>query len=217
MKSKNFYLAISIIILIIISGIYYYKENKGKFEYKGRLDNFKFTTLQIEKIKIYRPEVKLQSNNGYNYTFIYAFRNRPQDLDKVYLEPDLGKKLEGEKVVGIFVTSAPDFSKKINGSFSLAVAPMETILGRSNNGLYKFDIKNVYTEYNVNDPKVEVTTCNDVNDSPNFYVYFRVIELKLGNENKVYTNGRCIIIEGKDEDGVIKSAEKFAYYLIGVF
>ncbi|MEK7060956.1 MAG: hypothetical protein AAB931_00365, partial [Patescibacteria group bacterium] len=38
-----------------------------------------------------------------------------------------------------------------------------------------------------------------------------VILLKLGEENKVYSEGECIVIEGKNTDGLIKSGEKLEF------
>ena len=217
LNKKSYYLISLIIIVLIATGIYLYLENRGKFEYKGRLDTFKFNTYQIGNVEIYRPEVVLKDATGHTYKFIYAFRNQPIDLDNVFMEKDIGKKLQGEKVIGIYISRAPEFSQSINGSFSLAVAPMETILGRSDAGIYKKDLRNTYTSHSKEEPKVDTINCDTINLSVNFDTYFRVIELRLGNENKVYSEGKCIIIEGKDEKGVIASAEKFAYELIGVF
>jgi len=57
-------------------------------------------------------------------------------------------------------------------------------------------------------PKV---TCEDANEN------IGVIYLDLGEENKVYSKGNCIILEGINDKGLLLASEKFAYHLIGVF
>ena len=56
-----------------------------------------------------------------------------------------------------------------------------------------------------------IITCNTVNETVS------VIYLTLGTENKVYSEKDCIIVEGKDTEGLTLAANKFAYYLLGVF
>ena len=35
-------------------------------------------------------------------------------------------------------------------------------------------------------------------------------------KDKVYVQGKCIIAQGKDSEGITKASEKLAYYLLGI-
>ncbi|MFC1685971.1 hypothetical protein ACFLZZ_03035 [Nanoarchaeota archaeon] len=39
----------------------------------------------------------------------------------------------------------------------------------------------------------------------------KVVDLRLGNQTRVYSEGYCIIVEGKDDEEIIDAADKFVY------
>ena len=99
---------------------------------------------------------------------------------------------------------------------SLVTAPMASVFGKNEYGLYKTNIRVAFTEFHGAQP-APVVDCSTVNLNGNVNRTIAVIYLKLGDENRIYSDGDCIIIEGKNTEGLIKSGEKFAYALLGVF
>src|SRR3989344_8166497 len=141
----------------------------------------------------------------------YNFRNKPEDLEELYLEEGVIDKLNRPKGLNlIYVTRDPDLGNKTDNDVLIAAAGFEPILGTHDYSMYQVRIRNAYTKrIYPNTPKID---CRDVSATD------AVILMKLGEEERVYTNeNECIIIEGTDGKSLIRSAEKFGYHLIGVF
>ena len=211
MKIKKTIAWILIIVAIIALFMIYLKDRES-FVYHGKNGDYKFDVEEVESIKIYRPHVFYEDKE-----YIYAFRNKPQKLESLEFEEGILENLNRpEGLEDVFITKNVNLSSLTNGSVSLVTAPMATILGRSESGLYKKSIRVAFTEFHGAQP-APVVDCSTVNLNQDINRTSAVILLKLGEENRVYSDGDCIIVEGKDTDGLIKSGEKFAYALIGVF
>ena len=49
-------------------------------------------------------------------------------------------------------------------------------------------------------------TCDDVTDS------VRVVDIRRGNETRIYSENGCIIIEGLEDNDMIRAADRLTYY-----
>ncbi len=202
-----------VIFAVIISFFVIRARSSHSFTYQGKNAEYKFDVQQIGVVTFYRPHVVF---NGKEY--VYAFRNKPQDLKDISLEEGLENKLNRPKgLQDLYVTKDVNLTTLTSGSVSVIVAPMITILGKTDAGLYQIRVTSAYTSFHAGEPIAPVVDCSTVNLNAKVNKTIGVVLVKLGNENKVYSDGDCIVVEGKDTDGLVKSAEKFAYNLIGVF
>jgi hypothetical protein len=141
----------------------------------------------------------------------YPLRTSPTDAEEIPFDVDFEESLS---YYGYnFVTRDYDLHNLTEGKSSIAVLEFGTILGKSEYGLYGLKLKSATTEENNRtiEEGLPLVTC-DMDDALNSVIY-----LKLGSENRVYTSSTgCIIIEGVDGDGLIASADRFAYALLRV-
>ena len=63
---------------------------------------------------------------------------------------------------------------------------------------------------NVNDSNLPVINCNNVSESVG------VIKFIVGDENKIYGEGGCVILESASEKELIKVADRLSLTLLGV-
>jgi len=109
----------------------------------------------------------------------------------------------------IYVTRDPELAVMTHQDSTLAMDSFKQMLNEKDVNIFDATIINGFTNFSSQD--VPVITCGNVSTK------FAVIELKLGDENKVYSEGKCIIIQGRGGEGLLMAAEKFAYSLIRVF
>ena len=213
-KRKLELIIAGIVILVTVASIIFISaKNTREFVYEGEKGNIKFTTQQIGSVKFFMPHVFVDGREH-----IYNFRNKPHDLEDIPLEANLIYKLNRPGgIKDLFITKDINLSDQIGGKVSISIAPLLSILGRSDSGIYRVRITNTYTDHNPGDPIASVVDCSTVNLNTKINKTIAVIYLKLEDENRIYSDGDCIVIEGKNTDGLIKSGEKFAYHLIGIF
>lgn len=202
-----------IVLAVIVSFIILKVRTADTFTYEGKKGIFKFDIEQIGSVTFFRPHVLYKGKE-----YIYAFRNKPQDLEDISLEEGIANKLNrlgGLK--DLYITKDVNLSSQIQGSVSIVVAPMISILGRSDFGIYKARVTSAYTSHHAGEPVAPIVDCTTVNLNEKVNKTSGVILVRLGEDNRIYSDGDCVIVEGKDTDGLIKSGEKFGYHLIGVF
>ena len=108
----------------------------------------------------------------------------------------------------IFATQNIETANKTQQQSFLGMMEVVRILGMADEGIYQLAVKSAFIEdYNNN----AIASCGDVGKNTG------VMYFKLGEENRIYTDNGCIVIEGKDAEGLMKSSEKFAYHLLKVF
>lgn len=206
-------IALVIVFFVIILFAVLHFRNSGSFIYHGKNGDFKFDVSKIEKINIYSPHVNY---NGKEY--VYAFRNKPQKLESLEFDQKVIDNLNRpDGLVDVYITKDINLSELTNASVSLVTAPMASILGKADYGIYKKNVRVAFTQFHAGQPTAPAVDCSTVNLNGNVNRTSAVIFLKLGEQNRVYSDGECIVIEGKNTDGLIKAGEKFAYSLIGVF
>lgn len=213
MKNLRKKLAWILIFLAVGLSLFIYIKGRGSFVYEGKNGNYKFDVTKIDTVVFYRPHIVYDGKE-----YVYAFRNKPSRLESLEMEDSILKYLDRPLgLKDVYITKDINLSTLTNGSVSLVTAPMATILGKSDAGLYKVGVRVAFTEYHAGQPTASLVDCSTVNLNSNVNKTSAVILIKLGEENRVYSDGECIVVEGKDTNGLIKAGEKFAYALIGVF
>ncbi|MBS3168145.1 hypothetical protein J4216_03415 [Candidatus Woesearchaeota archaeon] len=200
------FLIIGFVILVFLGLIFYWVNIfvDYRYDYSGKNGDFDVSRSELSNIIFYHISVFYD-----DFNYVYSFRNHPKDLEELYLEEDIFLKLNrGNSTKILYVTTDKDISAMTSGRVLLATSAFEQVLGYSE-GIYRVNIVNTYTT-NVSS-LVPPRTCDDVDENN------AVIYLKLGDENKVYSEGDCVIIQGYGADGLVKVSEKFAYHLLGVF
>lgn len=200
-----------ILLIVIVVGVGYFKGSEGYYTYEGKNGEFIYQKVDFGEIVQYKFRSNVLLNNeGIEYSIF--LRNSPVDVESVELEDVRESLLEGG-IRKIYVTqdyNLPNLTEKLS---TVAVIEFGRILGTNQFGLYGVPTQSAYTtlEGLMGDYKIPVKTCSDIGDG------VKVIYLKLGSSNRVYMEKECVIIEGVDGYGLVLSADKFAYHLLGVF
>ncbi len=211
-KKTTIYVIIALIGLLIIGYSVFKIATQNSFVYNGRSSQYKFTIEKAGSVIVYRPHVFIN-----NQEYIYAFRNKPQQLEELKIEGDLGPILKRPALTTVYVTRDLNVSALTGDSASIAVAPLDAILNKiRESSIYKLEFRREFTEKSLDNPGKIPVDCDTANKSIIKHKLL-VIYIRLAEENKIRIDDNCIIVEGKDADGMIKSAEKLGYYLLGVF
>ena len=204
-KSIKWIIIAVIILAILLVGFIFFMYEKNKKEalvYKG-----------VNGEEYFFQEQVLGGNTTFYYIYIYVgkneyiypFRYYPKELEDLDIDINLKNDILSKN--WIYVTQNLDTANKTQQQSFLGIMEVVRILGMANDGIYKKSVKNAFIEAYKNEA---VASCSDVS-AINGVIYF-----KLGEKNKVYNDNGCVIIEGKDADGLMKSSEAFAYHLLGV-
>lgn len=206
-KGKNLSIwIVSIVIALIIIGLVFYwlKFSMNNYNYQGANGEYKIIKSKIGNVEFYHTSVFVDEHE-----YIYTFRNHPEDLEDVSLEPGLIAKLNRPRgLMGIYVTQDVDLANKTDTNSVLAIASFEQVL-TGDASLYKTAVVNTYTT-NFEGRYLPIN-CNNVSNIA------AVIYVKVGEQSRVYSQGDCIVIEGRGSDGIVRAGEKFAYSLLGIF
>lgn len=200
------FVVIAIFLVLTLLAAYWIKyfSNEDYYNYDGKGGEYHIIKSKVGEVIFYSISVMANEKE-----YIYPFRNHPSNLEDIYMEPDLFDKLVRPKGTRtVFVTRDAELNNVTNGDSVLAAVAFEQIL-TGNFAIYDMNLTNTYTIKFSDD--LSVINCVDTND------YIAVVYLKLGDETKIYSEGDCVIIQGRGGNGLIMAGEKFAYYLLGVF
>ena len=210
-KKMNIVIVILIIILIIFGGIAilrdYFKKAKNYYTYKGVNDEYTFETFKIENktfhlIRVYAGEDS--EVKEYKISLHYG----PYEVEDIHMEDNLKDKVIKD---WIYLTQDPDLQNRTGGRALLALLEVGRVTGTSDYGVYKISTQAAFTMENEEVKSVPVKNCSNANKN------IAVVEVRLGNETKVYSENECVIIMGKDREELVKAADKLTLHLLGVF
>lgn len=193
------FVALLVLLIVFIAIVYVKGIGKGYFIYEGKGGKYRIDLVKFGNMTDYYIHTEV---NGKYY--IYPLRNSPKDLEDLYLEPDVKDNFVNK--VGVYVTQDVD---EIGSKSLIGKMEFVKILSKyTKEGIYGLDLVSAFTTKFEDRPAI---TCNNVTKDVG------VIYLRLGNENKIYSDKGCVIIEGVDDNGLLLSSEKFAYHLLEVF
>ncbi len=179
-----------LLLIIFVAGCF----NSNSYEYNGYAVKRHSYGYSITVYSTY-------SNKLNEEPHIVNLRYGPKDLEDIKVEKSLKETILNSDQ--IYITTNPNESGKI----SIATIDIGKVLGTADWGVFKISTSSALTEPFGN---ITVKTCKDAVDKTT------VLYLKTGNETRLYSEDRCIILEGKTEDDVIKLADRLTLNLLGV-
>lgn len=211
MKGKGVVVLV-LVTLLVLGGIIYIAKQKAE----------KNITLWEGPGGIYRIEKRPFGNTTDYYVhtqvddeyYVITLRNGPWDVENVSLEKGIEEAINRPKGISwLYVTQDMELPEQTKQMSFIAAMEFGRVLGTNEYGIFKIRTKSAFTSSTNETIKrgIPEKTCYDVDDR------HAVIYLKLGEENRVYSDDECVIVEGVDAEGLIKTADKFTYYLLGAF
>ena len=191
-----------IIFIPLLSSTYIYTSPSGeKFTfYKSQVEGL--TTHTVETYAKYKDDVN-------NYKYVIPLRTGPKEVEKFTVDKNINNYLLNKKY--IYITMDPRYSSKA----VLASLDLAKVLGTAEYSIFKIPTEGALTYSLVNATNstfnsAPIITCNNVNNNVG------VIWFNINDENKIYSNKGCVVIEAVDEDVLIKLADRLVYSLLGI-
>jgi hypothetical protein len=202
-----------VIVISVMVGINNIKK-ASTYTYQGRTDNFSFQITRTNDFTQHFLQVFTQEN-GLTHEKLIPFQYGPKELQNIYLEKDIYKKVVGDQTskTKIFLTQDIKLISITNQSSVIAEQEIGKVTGTANYSVFKIPTKAAFT---YNDGTLTLTA-DQVIDCKYANSKVAVILFQLGNETKIYSENECVIVQGKDSDGIKKAATKLSYHLLGVF
>ena len=195
-KSATGIIIFFIILLIAFTAFIFIRESSKieaiVFDYNG----FDIQKVDNGAVPMYR--IKIFINQGQEPFFI-TMRHDPRNIEEITIEDNLKEKILKKELfvtmepnaTGLSVIAGTEISKIIGSPFLFNVPTHGALLRDAGNN-------------------APVRTCADVNETTS------IIKLQVGNENKIYSEGDCLIVEANDEVNLTKAADRLALTLLGV-
>jgi hypothetical protein len=164
------------------------------------------------------PDVVFHSIDFYvgNQQYNIPLRNNPEDIESItasglndvaWLQSSKESSNYDILAENIFITFDPD--KLIGADVIIAGGEIIRVLGSGSGGVFQKQVSGAFT-HAINGSSTPVKECKDADKATG------VIMLVLGNENKVYSQDDCVIVEGQTYFDLIRSADRFLLALLGV-
>jgi len=135
-----------------------------------------------------------------------SFRIDPRTMNDIALEPHLNKKIRN--ATKIYTAYNPNLDISY-AKVAIAVGevtrllPIITVNRAVSKGVFSEDSDPI-------NPDIPIRTCDDAT------LEYPLILFDIGDENKVNSDGYCISVIGKDEDDLIRSADRLGYSFVGI-
>ncbi len=203
-----------VFVLAFVLTFAFYSRSKGPetYTYSGKDGKeYKFTIDEKNDVTFH---VLSMRRNYVDYNIPFEFG--PAELSHVYLEEDIDDKIlyndNGNKKRAIFVTQDPDLVSQTRQRSVIALLTISRITGLDNPGFFKIPSYQAFTETTdvINERDHFIRTCEDASSLRG------VVLLRIGDENRIYSDGYCVIVEGVDGDGLVEGATKLVYNLLGI-
>ena len=191
-----------IIFIPLLSNTYTYASPSG--------EKFTFYKSQVQGITTHTVETYAKyKDDSNNYRYVIPLRTGPKEVEEFTVDKNINNYLLNKKY--IYITMDPKYSSKA----ILASLDIAKVLGTADYSVFKIPTEGALT-YSITNAtnstfqNTPIITCNDANKDVG------VIWFNIDNENKIYSNKGCVVIEAVDEDTLIKLADRLVYSLLGV-
>jgi len=194
-----------LVIFVLVSGLTglsMYREDKGS---ELPDDSFYFTSENGREYLFTEDGgtfiAYLPMSTGQYYTM--GFRVDPRELSDTELEFSTVNTTSDAK--SIYATVNP-----FDSAAKVGVAKLE--LARSISLINPVKITDAFNrDSDPINPDIPIKTCSDST------LTTLVIEFKIGNQDRVYMNEDCVVVEGKTADSLIESSDRLGYALVGIY
>lgn len=182
------FVILGIVFIGVVAGVII----KDKIAAKG--ESFEWRDFTVHKARLEGTIVDfyfipIQVSGGQNGNVM--FRSDPREIENITLEIE-AELLQG--ITKVWITTDPDYDS------DAVIAAGE--IGRLTAAVA------IPTDYALISEIGEFPkkTCEDATKS------IRIIDIRLGNQTKVYADGNCIIVEADTNNGMIEAADRLAYH-----
>ena len=171
-----------ILLLGAVIGTYFLIKSSQQFKYH----DYKVYKGRLEGINVNFYIVLIQTPAG-SLAPVYL-RSDPRTIENIPMDVD--SSLYGG-ISKVWLTSDPEI-------------PSESIIAKGQVGTFSTTI-GLDTDYALtrDAQNFNEISCQNATSS------VRVIEVRMANETRIYSEGKCIIIQGENEDSMIKAADRF--------
>lgn len=200
----------AVILIILIAGAVaiYINHQKNISEnnliWKGPGGEYRIEKQQQGALTVYITTIDYKGQK-----LGYPFRNSPSDVKDITVQTGVLSELLTKQ--GIYITKDSNLSNLTQGDSTLSAISFGEILGSGQFGLFQRPVKSAFTDKFDETNKIPQITCQNVTKN------VAVVDMKLGEENKIYFQDKCIILEATDGANMIKTSERLAYGLLGLF
>ena len=200
-----FYVLIFVTIALIVFAIISFKKPvlSNKYVYTSPSgEQFEFYKYKIENITQHILTIYRVDQQGGKHQVDIPFINDPSSLENIPIGKEVKNNILTKK--GRFVTLDPyGESKSV-----LAAIEITRVIGTNDYGVFKIPTQSAtIIQTNTTFP---VKTCGDATKDVG------VIYLAIGNQTQIFSYKNCVVVEGKNYDDLIKSADKLTMHLLGV-
>ena len=214
MKKKNQIKGIIIVLLAIflIIAVFSYisikkEDSSNILTYNG----YTFYLIQTGNLSLYTLSFGVGSTPKIENPkpYLHNFRYFPSDLEYIPFESKIVEKTLYSSPKNykekIYISVGPDFTNQE----ALAPFVLFQILNRADYGVFQIPTQMAFSSY-YEETENPIKTCRDANNE------IGVILLKKGDNEKIYIEEDCIILQGKGLEGLRKVSEKLTYMLLKV-
>lgn len=189
MSKFNKFLIVLGVILVLALIFFVYKQNSSSINYNG---------YKVYKTNQGYYNIEIYLKNDANPHYISS-RYSPKDLEYIPVVLKLKERILKDQ---LWVT----LDKNLTSTSVVALAEITKIT--ANQFLYNIPTHGALT-YKKEDAPIK--TCEDASPKST-----GVVLLKLSDKVKISTKDECIIIEGRDEDEIIKAATRLTLTVLGI-
>ena len=197
MKIKNKALIYLVLFLVLVGTFVYFVDVSPDDYYQYATGDAVYDVYIVSD-----NEVKIPITLGsYGDEWTLVMRDDPASLENIPVYGTLNTRIYDDEAV--FITIDPNAG--LTGKTTIAALEIDKVI--DNEDIYGIPTYSAMTsEYG----EYPVITCADANSD------YTVIYLTLGEETIVYTQDYCIIVQGVDEDDLIRAADRMVYNLLGI-
>ncbi len=186
-----------IIVLIVIGSIVYFVDfsSTSVYQYSNG-----YSLFDVNVVNEIETQILITIDDSGD-TYILNLRNDPLSLEDISVTGNLYQRVINDEAVFIVIDPYAGLSSKA----TIAALEIDKVI--ENQYFYNVPVYSAMTEEYGEYP---VITCDDANDA------YTVIYLRLAEETAVYAEDYCIIVEGFDEDELIRAADRLVLQMLGI-
>ncbi len=197
-----------ILAIVIVTAILLVRQKYfgPKFKYKD-FEVTKFTpegtTVQLYSLRV---PVRIYASTDIYHIYL---RNDPRTLSNISVENTTREVLLDPKPEHVYLTFDPEMEER--GKIAVALSQVSRVLGSAGGGIFKFPVTGAVTKFT--EGLNGTITCGNSNEE-NVVILFQ-----YANETAIWvdeTAWRCIIVQGRNADELIRAADRATLTLLGI-
>ncbi|MBT3394967.1 hypothetical protein HOA59_02080 [archaeon] len=205
-KTIDIFIIILIVSLVALIGGIYTSGLPESYDWEGPAGSFAFrvddrnpaVTFHLIKLK----DIKGNIDN-------IPFEFGPEELESIGYNNEVSDYIFDKDF--IYVIQNPEDSLILKGRAAITPVTITRLINKDIRPVHNLHANiAISEEYEGYSGEIEIVTCEDSSAD------IGVISLRYGNENSLYVENDCVILEYSDSDGSMKAATALVYHLLGV-